>query len=212
MSTRRRPLPDQSRPARPVTDAARTRSGARRPTSDPVRTRPMHLPAVLPQFVLDRHVFFLLGQVMSRRMKDVERGLESMGLRGPQWRVLGTLHARPGISLTVLGELTTVDRTAAMRTVEALRAQGAVERIVDPDNRRSALLFLTESGERLFARAHAVVKELEQRALKGIDEGEIEVLIAQLHRMIANLRPASAPTGPVRAPSRKRNAGARTGV
>ena len=74
-----------------------------------------------------------------------------------------------------------------MRTVEHMRRDGIVDRAADPADRRSSLLALTRKGETLFAKIFAIVADHNRRAITGLSEQELEIFVAQLQRIIANL-------------------------
>lgn len=141
----------------------------------------------MPAFILEKHLFYLFGQALGRRDRSLARALAPFGLTVSRWRVLAALHARPGSSLTKLAEITAVDRTTAMRTVEHMRRDGIVDRAADPADRRSSLLALTRKGEALFAKIFTIVAYHNRRAITGLSEQELEIFVAQLQRIIANL-------------------------
>ena len=145
------------------------------------------MPVPASHFILDRHLFYLFGQALGRRDRSLARTLAPFGLTVSRWRVLAALHARPGASLTRLAEITAVDRTTAMRTVEHMRRDGLVDRTADPADRRTSLLSLTRKGEALFSRVFVIVAEQNRRAVTGLSEQELEIFVAQLQRIIANI-------------------------
>jgi DNA-binding MarR family transcriptional regulator len=89
--------------------------------------------------------------------------------------------------MSVLADLTSVDRTTLTRTVDQLAQDGLVARRTDERDRRSLRLALTPAGATLFRRILPIVEEQNARALAGFPAAELERFRAQLRRMIANL-------------------------
>ncbi|MSQ69905.1 MAG: MarR family transcriptional regulator [Betaproteobacteria bacterium] len=144
-------------------------------------------PPQSPRFVLDRHLFYLFGQALGRRDKSLAKALAPFDMTVPRWRILGSLHSNPGCSLTRLAELTAVDRTTAMRTVEGMRRDGLVVRDSDPLDKRSSVVSLNVKGNKLFERVYPVVFEHNQRAVRGLDRSEVEQFRRTLRHIIDNL-------------------------
>ena len=157
--------------------------------SNPGRSAPSRrtAPPRHPQFVLDRHLFYLFGQALGRRDKSLAKALAPFDTTVPRWRILGALHSNRGCSLTRLAELTAVDRTTAMRTVESMRRDGLVVRDSDPQDKRSSVVALSSKGDKLFERIYPVVFEHNRRAVKGLKTGEVEHFRRTLRQIIANL-------------------------
>jgi DNA-binding MarR family transcriptional regulator len=105
----------------------------------------------------------LLAQ--SRALRAIERDLEQAGTISIQWYdVLLELNAvRIGMRMQDLAMRTVVSRTRVSRIVAELEARGLVERAVDPNDARAAVVTITASGRQELRRAAPVY-------LEGIDE------------------------------------------
>src|SRR5450631_1350073 len=68
-------------------------------------------PDVVPDFVLEQHLFFWFTQVLDRRDRQLAAALKADGLRAPEWRILATLHSRHRLSMSELADLTSIERT-----------------------------------------------------------------------------------------------------
>ncbi|MDO4888656.1 MAG: MarR family transcriptional regulator [Actinomycetaceae bacterium] len=69
---------------------------------------------------------------------------------------------------------------AASRLTDRLAADGFVQRVPNPDDRRSSLIVLTESGERGLREAEAVFDRALDDVLGDIDDAELAALTARL--------------------------------
>ena len=92
----------------------------------------------------------------------LRRDLNASGfpVRQPHGYVLRALHERP-LALTALAELLDVTKQAVGQVVDEMVALGLVERRVDPGDRRTKLLSLTDRGRAARARALEVSAALE---------------------------------------------------
>ena len=138
-------------------------------------------------FDLDRHVFFWLTQVIGARDRELAQGLKDSGLRVPEWRALAALYSRKYSTMSELAELATIDRTTLTRTVDRMQDAGWVERLADEEDMRVTRLALTATGKRMFERIWPEVQRLNDLALAGLSNAQIESLKKILGQMCANL-------------------------
>ena len=141
----------------------------------------------MPAFDLDRHVFFWLTQVIGARDRELAQGLKDSGLRVPEWRALAALYSRKHSTMSELAELATIDRTTLTRTVDRMQDAGWVERLADEQDMRVTRLALTVTGKRMFERIWPEVQRLNDLALAGLSNAQIESLKKILGQMRANL-------------------------
>jgi len=138
-------------------------------------------------FELDRHVFFWLTQVIGARDRELAQGLKDFGLRVPEWRALAALYARRHSTMSELADLATIDRTTLTRTVDRMQDAGWLERLADEQDMRVTRLALTTSGRKMFDRIWPEVYRLNELALAGLSNSQIELLRKILGQMRANL-------------------------
>ena len=79
-----------------------------------------------------------------------------------------------------LSDYLNLDKSTLSRTVESLGRQGLIDREIDPNDRRIARLFLTESGEKLAEEIHQVNDEYFQRVIDQILKDEQENVVRYL--------------------------------
>lgn len=109
--------------------------------------------------------------------------IEQTGLPFSRVRVLKRLARQP-LSVKQLAYAATVDAPAATVAVNDLEDLGLVVREIDPANRRSKLVSLTEAGRALLARIDRV-EDPAPDALAALDVEDLEALRAILRKVSA---------------------------
>jgi DNA-binding MarR family transcriptional regulator len=94
--------------------------------------------------------------------------LDPLGLSPRAWGVLSTLTESGPLTQIELATALSIDRTAMVYLLDELEEEGLVERIRNPQDRRSYLVHLTPEGE---ARRKKAASEL---------SGQVEVLLQPL--------------------------------
>jgi len=143
-------------------------------------------PDVVPDFVLEQHLFFWFTQVLDRRDRQLAAALKADGLRAPEWRILATLHSRHRLSMSELADLTSIERTTLSRVVERMVRAGWVMRLTDASDARVTRLALTASGERLFARIWPAVWRVNEMAVASLPLPAVGLVRWALQEMCLN--------------------------
>ena len=138
-------------------------------------------------FHMETHPFFWFGQIFGLRNRALNRELRPHDLDYQRMKVLGVLQERPGCSMQQLADLTAVDRTSLNHTVQLLVNKRLVSRRGRPTDRRSIVLSLTAEGRRTFKRVAPSILRLNKQTFAGFTDAEIDVMMAQLRRMVENL-------------------------
>ena len=146
----------------------------------------MPIPASVPDFALEQHLFFWVTQVLDRRDRQLAAALKSDGLRAPEWRILATLHGRHRVSMSELAELTSIERTTLSRVVDRMVQADWVMRLADTSDARVTRLSLTAAGERLFARIWPAVWRVNETAVAGLPEPAVDLVRWALQEMCRN--------------------------
>lgn len=125
-----------------------------------------------------------LSQMMRKRFDSRAREL---GLTRAQWRVLSRLRRRQGINQSALAELLEVEPITLARHIDRLEEKGWVERRSDPNDRRAWLLFLNDSVQPVLDEMQKISDWNTADATSDFNTEESTRLMAQLHRVKANL-------------------------
>lgn len=118
---------------------------------------------------LARYVGYLVRRVYARFTTDSGRAGES---RPRDFLVLAMLDAQGGHSQQSLAERLGINRTIMVHLVERLERDGYVERVRNPDNRRSYLLSLTDAGRHALAEMRPAVEARDRRLTAVLSSAE----------------------------------------
>jgi MarR family transcriptional regulator for hemolysin len=131
-----------------------------------------------------------LKRALAHKMPQVAR----------QWRQLADLAlAEFGVSNSAAWCLIYLDRLGAdarqadlaeelgitqpslVRTLDQLQAAGLVERVPNPDDRRSNRVAFTAEGRELIGRIEARLEDLRRELLEGVPDAAIEIIVNLLN-------------------------------
>jgi DNA-binding MarR family transcriptional regulator len=115
-------------------------------------------------------------------------GDHAEGLSPEQWFIVQRLAQRSPRRQAELSEPVLGDAPNITRLIDALVDRGLVARLPDPDDRRSWLVSLTQSGRQLVTRTRRPVVAARLELFDGLAEEELSALLAMLGRIDANAR------------------------
>jgi DNA-binding MarR family transcriptional regulator len=163
----------------------RRRSG-RKPAAlvavDGAAARPQAIP-----FDHERHLFYWFTQVIGRRDRHLNQALRPYGVRVPEWRALGLLYSRRGLSMSEVADAAAIDPTTLSRTVAQLVKEGLVVRLSPVGDKRVTRLALTGPGTRLVERILPIVFRLNEIAFAGLPAGAVDLMQWAFGQMRRNL-------------------------
>lgn len=140
-------------------------------------------PAPRIPFEIEDHLFFWFTQVISRRDRQLNLALRPYGIRVPEWRVLGLIYSRHGLSMSEVADFAAIDPTTLSRSIAQLVDAGLVIRFADAEDKRIVRLALTPAGTRLAERILPVVFDLNKLACSRLPEPVVGVLRWALEEM-----------------------------
>jgi MarR family 2-MHQ and catechol resistance regulon transcriptional repressor len=100
--------------------------------------------------------------------------IKAMGLTMTQFDVIATLGNQPPMTCKELGEKTLVTKGTLTGVLERLEAKGIVERKINPEDGRSQMIGLTESGQTIFARIFPEHLEHLDQAFKKLSTEQLK--------------------------------------
>ena len=109
--------------------------------------------------------------------------LEPLGLSPRAWGVLTTLAESGPLPQIELAIATATDRTAMVYLLDELEERGLVERVRNPDDRRSFLIHLTAAGAETQRRAAAALAKQAETLLNPLVAAERRQLVDLLTRV-----------------------------
>lgn len=141
-----------------------------------------------------------LGRFARLAERKIEAGLRRSGLTIADFDVLASLRrSGPPYRLSPTELYTTLLVTSGTMTnrLDRLAERGLVERLDDPDDRRSSLVALTTDGRKLVDSAVEQHLENERDLLTPLSRAELATLDGLVRKLLAGLERPAAP-GPVR--------------
>jgi len=109
--------------------------------------------------------------------------LQPLGLSPRAWGVLSTLTESGPLPQIELAIATATDRTAMVYLLDELEERALVERVRNPEDRRSFLIHLTQAGAELQRQAAAALAKQTDALLKPLDAAERRQLVDLLARV-----------------------------
>lgn len=134
-------------------------------------------------FDVEQHLFFWFTQVISRRDNQLNAALRPYRIRVPEWRVLGLLYSRRGLSMSEVADFAAIDPTTLSRTVAQLVRAGLLVRIADAADKRITRLALTAAGTRMAEEILPVVFRLNEIVCGALPEPVVGVMRWALKEM-----------------------------
>lgn len=103
------------------------------------------------------------------------------------WLFLRNLWANPGLTQRELSERVGLMESTTFSALKALEKLGYVKREKKPGNRKKVHIYLTPEGERLESVLMPLAMELNETAVAGIPEKDVETTRQTLIKIIDNL-------------------------
>ena len=118
--------------------------------------------------------------------------LEPLGLSPRGWGVLSTLVESGSLTQIQLANTLSIDRTAMVYLLDELEEAGLVERLRNPDDRRSFLIRLTAAGRQLQRKAARQLAGQTETLLEPLDKVERAQFLEYLGRVTNRWQELSA--------------------
>ncbi|MFF8854602.1 MarR family winged helix-turn-helix transcriptional regulator [Streptomyces althioticus] len=117
----------------------------------------------------------------------------------PQYAVLNTLVAEPGLDQRTVGERVGLDRSTIAEVVGRLLRRGLLDKVRDPGDGRRSLLRVTDEGARVHRSLTVRTARINQVLLAPLDPAEREVFIDLIRRVADAAETLRAPDRPAAA-------------
>lgn len=128
-----------------------------------------------------------LQRITHHTLHALSSALGSLNLSAAEINALANLAERGPLNVRELSAETGTRATTLTGVLDRLENRGYLTRELDPTDRRSFRLPLTEAGQAAAGRVHAAVADLERDALGLVSEDQI----AGFHAVVAALQAAS---------------------
>lgn len=107
--------------------------------------------------------------------------LKPYNITPEQWNVLKHLQEQDGLAQKDLSYMADKDKTTITRIIESLVKRGAVTKEVNPVDRRSYRIFLTEVGKDLIRQVQPIPDHVNRKVSRGLSDEQIIQLKETLH-------------------------------
>jgi DNA-binding MarR family transcriptional regulator len=128
-----------------------------------------------------------LFSLAPRLVEILDLGAREYGMSYARGRVVAALHSLGPAQMHTLSKAVGVRPRTITSFVDALEADGWVERRPDPDDRRATIVALTPAGQTAFARLLEGYRWLARDLVSGISEAEQRQALGVLEHVAARL-------------------------
>ncbi|GAY20248.1 transcriptional regulator, MarR family [Sphingobium fuliginis] len=97
------------------------------------------------------------------------------------WCLIYLDRLGPDVRQADLAEELGIAQPSLVRTLDQLQAAGLVERVPNPDDRRSNRVAFTPEGQELVGRIEARLENLRRELLDGVPDAAIEIIVNLLN-------------------------------
>ena len=122
----------------------------------------------------------ILSKLLTERLKDIDITL-------PQFTALSVLAAKGNLSNAALAKRSFIKPQSTNKILQDLFSQNWIEKKSDPSHGRQILINVTSQGFEKLSQCSAIVKELEDTMLHGIDINLAHLIRNNLDIMANNL-------------------------
>lgn len=135
----------------------------------------------------DNSIGYLFHDVARFRSVVYDYFMQPHGLTRAQWRVLGALLSKDGLSQRELCDRIEIGAVTLSGLIDRLEAHGWVERREDLDDRRVKRVWRTERVKEIQDIMECRSNGLNKMALKGLSPKQIQQLVNMLELVKSNL-------------------------
>jgi MarR family transcriptional regulator, transcriptional regulator for hemolysin len=120
--------------------------------------------------------------------REIDGRVRAFGLTEATWRPLLYLgRMGDGVRQTDLAAALMIENPSLVRLVDALERGGLMERLEDPEDRRSKRLWMTPAGREIHAKVTAVHAELAEAFVKDVSPAELNLCYSVLDRVVRSI-------------------------
>ncbi|NLQ17051.1 MarR family transcriptional regulator [Marinomonas sp. M1K-6] len=132
-----------------------------------------------------KNIGFLLTDIL--RLMRREYTKSDLDMTPMQARALVYVSHSEGIRQVTLAEMLDIQPITLARLIDQLALDNLVERRSDPTDRRAYGLYLTKDAAPLLEKIEIEVKRVREKALQGLTDAQVEVMLDALLTLHANL-------------------------
>ena len=156
------------------------------------KRKPERLPARARARAGERGLFddflpHLIARLAFQLNVDLIEKLRSEGINIARWRILAVLSMGDGIAIGEIIDRAMMQQSALSRVLMTMEQEEYVRRVPRPDDGRFVEIFLTDRGRALFDSLDKVVRQRQDRLLRGFSPAQSAAALKLLRRLIQNM-------------------------
>lgn len=140
-------------------------------------------PGRLARSGLSNEIQFLAARARSLGTDRANSRLAALDLKVRSYSVLALACVPGGLSQRDLAQYLCLDPSQIVALVDGLEQRGLVERLADPGDRRSKVIYATDAGKKLYGSAADTVRGAEEASLRNLTDGERDRLRGLLRKI-----------------------------
>lgn len=129
----------------------------------------------------------LVHELSRLRRRAIDQLLQPLGITGSQWWVLTYISLRPGLSQARLADELNLGKVALGGLIDRMMKLNLIDRRPDEQDKRVNLIFLSETGMALARDIRHISSGVQDDALAGVSQEDLDVALSVLSRMKDNL-------------------------
>ncbi len=128
----------------------------------------------------------LIRSITSNVNFYISNQVEKYGIKSGQMDYFLIIWYTPGINQLELARLKNVGKASVTKALKILEVDGFIRRVVDENDRRKILCYITEKGEKIADDLLNVKNEAEQQLFKEFSDSDLEVFSGYLEKLNRN--------------------------
>ncbi|KQV63933.1 MarR family transcriptional regulator [Rhizobium sp. Root1220] len=125
----------------------------------------------------------------NRKLKTVfDKIVRERNMTLPRARVFFTLNKKDGINQRELADRLELETPTLVRILDAMEAQGFVERRVAQNDRRAKEIYITETGKVVAGEIDDIAVSVRAQVIAGIPDADLRTALDVIRAMQANLQ------------------------
>jgi MarR family transcriptional regulator for hemolysin len=138
----------------------------------------------IPATELGRQVY----RLSTTWRREIDLRVRAFGLTDATWQPLLYLgRLGDGVRQTDLAAALMIENPSLVRLIDVLERGGLVERLEDPEDRRSKRLWMTPAGRETYAKVAAVHRSLAEAFVQEVSAAELDLCYSVLDRILRSV-------------------------
>ena len=133
----------------------------------------------------DETLFELLQIAAKLTRTQLDEQLDETNITGAKLWAMSHVVGKCGIGITQLADAMQCGKSNATQIVDRMESENLVQRVPNPDDRRSILVQLTDEGQQQYEEGLALRREKLVTILSNLSKAEREQLVELLQKLVS---------------------------